>query len=64
MLYLCGHGFQNDREWSEAYHRAQEERGERLPDFAYPPNLEVNRSGNESFRRFLKRPSCCASSPI
>ncbi len=57
VLYLCGHGFHDDRGWSEAYHRAQEERGEQLPDFAYPPNPEVNRIGNASFRRSIQRPT-------
>ncbi len=55
ILYLAGSGLQHDRSWSEAYHRGLEERGEREPDYLYPPNMEVNREGNSSWRSFIQR---------
>jgi len=55
LVYLAGPGLQNDRDWSEAYHRNLEERGERQPDYRFPPNMEVNRAGNLSWRRYIQQ---------
>lgn len=56
LVYISGNGAQNDRLWSEAYHRSQEQFGEQLPEFPYPSNMEVNRLGNLSWRRFIQTP--------
>lgn len=56
LLYLAGNGLQDDRQWSAAYHAALSERGERQPDYPHPPNAEVNRAGNASWRVFIKQP--------
>lgn len=54
LIYLSGTGIHE--EWKPEYKRNLLERGERLPDFAYPFNQEVNREGNRSRRAFLGSP--------
>lgn len=54
IIYICGTGIQNDRSWSEAYHRGKDEGRELEFADAYPPNLEVNRVGNASARDFCR----------
>lgn len=52
---ISGGRFHNDREW----HRVYEERRhlEALPEFAFPPNMDVNRQGNRSAREYMRRPA-------
>lgn len=57
VLYLAGNGLQNDRSWSVAYHKELESRGEREPDYQIPPNADVNREVNASWRLFIQQPS-------
>src|SRR5678815_3929746 len=42
LLCLSGGRMNNDREWHDAYDRNRVEVGERLPEFAYPFNADVN----------------------
>jgi proline iminopeptidase len=63
VLYICGHGFHDDRGWSEVYHRELDARGELQPEYAYPPNREVNRVGNASFRSTIQRPTLLRELP-
>jgi proline iminopeptidase len=56
LLYIAGNGIQNDREWSQEYHRNRAERGETSPPEAQSGNDEVNRQGNESWRKYIKKP--------
>lgn len=56
VLYLSGTGVQDDRQWHAAYEAGRDAGRERLPDFAYPFNPEVNRVGNASWRAFIKHP--------
>jgi proline iminopeptidase len=56
LLYLSGAGVQNDRQWHIAYHDALDTTGEWAPEFDFPPNLEVNRVGNESAREYCRDP--------
>jgi len=56
ILYLAGTGIQNDRSWSEAYHRGKDEGRERTIDYAYPANMEVNRISNLSARAYFREP--------
>lgn len=56
LLMICAHGPHDDRSWSRVYHRTLDERGERLPDYRFPPNLDVNREANASFRESIRRP--------
>jgi len=43
LMYISGNGVQNDRLWSEEYHKNQTEIGERLPEIPCASNVEVNR---------------------
>jgi proline iminopeptidase len=56
VICMAGTGFQNDRSWHAAYEAGRTERPERLPDFLYPYNPEVNREGNRSWREAAKHP--------
>ena len=56
LVYLSGTGVQDDRQWHAAYEEGKARRGERLPDFLYPDNPEVNRVGNASWRAYIKQP--------
>lgn len=56
LLYICGSGFQNDREWSRVYHEQLDARGEVQPEYLFAPNRDVNRDGNASGRRFNIQP--------
>jgi len=60
LMYISGNGAQNDRLWSEEYHKNQAEFGERLAEFPYASNMEVNRLGNLSWRKFIQSPSLWA----
>lgn len=56
LLYISGNGIQNDRAWSEEYHRNRNEQGEVMPEMAYAGNDEVNREGNRTLREFGRSP--------
>jgi proline iminopeptidase len=56
LMYLSGTGVQDDRQWHVAYEEGKVRRGERLPEFLYPYNPEVNRVGNASWRAYIKQP--------
>lgn len=56
LVYLSGRGLQNDRAWSAAYQAGRDAGLEAPPDFASPPNMQVNRVANASWKTFLKRP--------
>lgn len=57
VIYLCGRGLQNDQDWKDAYRRGRDAGREQMPEFAYPPNLEVNEVGNRSWKAFIKQPT-------
>lgn len=57
VVYLAGTGVQDDRQWHDAYEAGRAARRERDPDFAFPPNLDVNRAANASTREYIKQPS-------
>ena len=46
----------NDREWHREYERRKELEGERLPDFKYPTNREVNGLLNQSWKSYIQKP--------
>lgn len=54
FIYLAGTGITED--WMPEFKRAQQERTEPLPDFAYPWNMEVYNEGNRSRQEFLQKP--------
>ena len=55
VICLSGGRFHNDREWHRVYDERRSE--EVLPEFAFPPNMEVCRQGNRSARVYLQRPT-------
>ncbi|MCG6137518.1 MAG: alpha/beta hydrolase [Nostoc sp. LLA-1] len=57
VLYLSGRGLQNDQDWKDAYRRGRDAGKEQTPEFAYPPSLEVNTVGNNSWKAFIKQPT-------
>lgn len=54
VIHLSGTSF--DEDWKAAYHEGLATRGERQPDYAYPPNPEVNRQGNASHKLYQRDP--------
>ena len=56
VLYLSGTGVQNDRQWHAAYEEGRDAGREINPVFAYPPNMVVNRTGVDSWRRRIQEP--------
>jgi proline iminopeptidase len=56
LLLLSGGRVHNDRDWHEAYRAGRDAGRERLPTFAYPPNLQVNAAVNRSWKAFIKHP--------
>ena len=56
LIYLSGAGIQNDRRWHAAYAAGRDAGREPVLDFAYPPNMAVNRAGNDSTYAYCQRP--------
>ncbi|HEV8429900.1 MAG TPA: alpha/beta hydrolase [Pyrinomonadaceae bacterium] len=54
LICLSGGRIHNDREWHNEYERRKNT--ERLPEFKYPPNPEVNRQLNQSWKNYIQRP--------
>jgi proline iminopeptidase len=57
FICISGGRFHNDRDWHRLYSERKEQGLEALPDFKYPPNLEVNRQGNLAWKEYIQRPS-------
>lgn len=57
VIYLSGRGLQNDSDWKEAYRKGRDAGQEQIPEFAYPPNPEVNAVANDSWKVFIKQPT-------
>lgn len=57
LICIAGGRIHNDREWHDEYERRKEQEGERLPEFDYPPNMEVNKQLNRSWKRYIQNPS-------
>ena len=54
VIHISGTSF--DEDWKAAYHEGLATRGERQPDYAYPPNMEVNRQLNASKKPYQRDP--------
>ncbi len=54
IIGISGGVIHKDRAWSSQYTRLKDQ--EIVPDFVYPPNLEVNKQVNESWRGFVRKP--------
>lgn len=57
LICIAGGRIHNDREWQNEYERRKEEEGERLPEFLYPPNKEVNKQLNRSWKTYIQNPN-------
>jgi len=55
VVCLAGGRFHNDRDWHKAYEERRSE--EVLPEFAFPPNMDVCGQVNRSAREYMKRPT-------
>lgn len=54
IIGISGGVIHKDRAWSNQYTRLKNQ--ETVPDFLYPPNLEVNEQVNESWSGFVRKP--------
>ena len=54
LICISGGRMHNDREWHAEYERRKGE--ERLPHLAYPPNPEVNKQLNRSWKCYIQKP--------
>lgn len=56
LICIAGGRVHDDREWHAEYERRKTAEGEYLPEFLYPPNTEVNKQVNASWKRYIKQP--------
>ncbi len=56
LVGIAGGRIVDDREWSRLYHERRELVGELEPDYAFPPNLAVNRALNAEWKAYCKAP--------
>ena len=54
-ICLSGGRFHNDRDWHRVYEEGRS--SEVLPEFAFPPNMDVCRQVNQSARLYMRRPT-------
>ena len=57
VVCLAGGRVHNDREWHQIYQQRRDQGEEQLPQFDYPPNLEVNAQVNRSWKQYIQRPA-------
>ena len=57
FVCLSGGRIQNDREWSRVYREKRDAGLEPLPDYDYPPNMDVNQQINASWKAYIQRPT-------
>lgn len=57
IICIAGGRIHNDREWHRIYKEKETEVGELLPEFLYPPNMEVNAQVGASWKRYIQRPT-------
>lgn len=56
IVPIAGGRMNNDRDWSAAYQQGRDEGRESHLEFAFEPNMEVNRQVNASNKAYIKRP--------
>ena len=56
-------GWQNPKRsrMAKEHERGEEQKGELLPPFVYPPNLEVNKQLNHSWKTYIQNPNLLLS---
>jgi proline iminopeptidase len=57
LICISGGRIHNDREWHNEYERRKEQEGEHVPQFLYPPNMEVNKQLNRSWKSYIQNPN-------
>lgn len=57
LICLAGGRIHNDREWHSEYERRKSREGEPALRFDYPPNMEVNKQVNRSWKRYIQNPT-------
>ena len=57
LICISGGRIDNDREWHDEYERRKEQEGEHVPQFLYPPNREVNKQLNRSWKSYIQNPN-------
>ena len=55
LIGIAGGVIHRDKAWRKQYHRLKVERPEIEPDYLFPPNLEVNKEMNASWRQYVRR---------
>jgi proline iminopeptidase len=56
LVGISGGVIHKDKAWSEQYKRLKEAGKEQIPDFDYPPNMDVNEALNASWREYVRQP--------
>ena len=56
VLGISGGVIHKDKAWSDQYNRRSKAGEECVPDFDYPPNMEVNKAVNTSWREYVRKP--------
>lgn len=56
IIGISGGVIHKDQAWSEQYHNLSKTVGETSPDFLFPPNMDVNREMNVSWREYVRHP--------
>lgn len=57
FVCIAGGRVHNDREWHRTYAEKREQERATMPDFAYPPNMDVNEQVNQSWKQYIQRPT-------
>lgn len=56
LMCIAGGRIHNDREWHDEYKRGRAQEGECVPEFIYPPNMDVNKQLNRSWKSYIQSP--------
>ena len=57
IIYLAGIGVQNNREWHKQFQDSKSKYPDPLPGMKFPFNEEVNKEGNQSWRKYIQNRS-------
>ena len=56
VICIAGGRIHNDREWHDEYERRKAQEVEYVPEFIYPPNMEVNKQLNRAWKTYIQKP--------
>jgi proline iminopeptidase len=56
LICIAGGRVHNDREWHRIYCAKRDQGLEKLPTYAFPPNLKVNEQLNADWQQYIHRP--------